>query len=185
MKILFGILFLSLSVAASAQSKLDSLFSGKTKIDSAKYNIKPAPKKDSATLAKEKADSVFNASIGTGTGTGTTITAASVAAGEIKPAVFPSGDKGWKKFIDNAVNYVTIAASEQKVKKGHYDITLTYVIQPDGTIGDIEVRVSPNVKYFETAFIERLKRSPKWTPATQGGQNVKFTREQEVTVVIN
>ena len=185
MKIFFGIAFLLFSFACSAQQSLrDSLFGGKLKIDSAKYKIAPAPKKlvidstmpqalkDSITavLQQIKQDSIKNAP---------------PPGPVIKAAVFPNGDKAWKKFVDNAVNYVTIAASEQNVKKGHYDITITFSIAEDGSVTDIAVRCSPQQKYFETAFIERMKRSPKWTPATQDGQFAKIPQEQEVTVVIN
>jgi hypothetical protein len=184
MKLIFGIAFLFFSLACSAQSLKDSLFGGKMKIDSAKYKIAPAPKKlvidstmpqalkDSiaAVIKQIKQDSIRNAP---------------PPGPVIVKAVFPGGEKGWKSFVDKAVNYVTIAASEQNVKKGHYDITITFSIDSSGSVTDIEVRCSPQQKYFETAFIERMKRSPKWTPATQDGQFAKIPQEQEVTVVIN
>jgi hypothetical protein len=180
MKLMFGMLVLLVSSVASAQSLKDSLFRGKMKIDSAKYKIAPAPKKptiDSTMTAAQK-DSV------------TALIVQDSIKNYVPPppvvvkAVFPAGEKAWKKFIDNAVNYVTIDAGERGVKKGFYDISISFAIDSNGAPIEIEIRPSPNQEYFKTAFAERIKRSPKWTPATSNGEYTKYVHTQEVQVVI-
>jgi protein TonB len=88
-----------------------------------------------------------------------------------KAAQFPGGDIKMYKFIERKKNY-TQAMQSQGLAGA---VTITFDIEPDGRVTNARVKRGINGLLDEDAL--RIVRSmPKWSPAKEGGQNVKSTR---------
>lgn len=58
-------------------------------------------------------------------------------------------------------------------KKGIQGVVIVkFVVEKDGSIGDIEFLLSPD-KVYEDEVTRVLRKSPKWTPGRQGGKLVR------------
>lgn len=83
---------------------------------------------------------------------------------------FKGGDLGtFIKWVHARVN-PAVALKNGIVGK----VFVSFVIETDGTLDEIRVLRSPD-KSLSDEVIRVLKRSPKWSPAMQGGQPVRVT----------
>ena len=88
-----------------------------------------------------------------------------------KAAQFPGGDIKMYKFIERKKNY-TQAMQNQGLAGA---VTITFDIESDGRVTNARVKKGINGLLDEDAL--RIVRSmPKWSPAKEGGQDVKSTR---------
>jgi protein TonB len=95
----------------------------------------------------------------------------------IKPEVessFPDGLKGWQNFLNRQLRYPGNAI-QQKIQG---TVVLQFIVCTDGTVCDIEAISGP--EELRASAIEALKRTPRWIPATQDGQNVRSYKKQPI-----
>lgn len=72
------------------------------------------------------------------------------------------------------VNRHLVYPQECKKLKIEGDVLVSFDILPDGTLSDPEVITSPHPALGEEA-LRVVQMSPKWTPATEDGEPVKYT----------
>ncbi|RKR85235.1 TonB family protein [Mucilaginibacter gracilis] len=84
--------------------------------------------------------------------------------------IFPGGEADFAKFLTNTINY-PLEAAMQNVKGRVY---AQFVVEKDGSLTDIKILREPNNGHsLGEEAIRVLKLSPKWTPGTQDGKNVR------------
>ena len=83
-------------------------------------------------------------------------------------ALFPGGMEALYKFIQDHLNYPSIAR-EQEIQGR---VTVQFVVNKDGSITDVKVLKSPDASLSKEA--ERVvKLMPRWTAAKQGNKPVR------------
>ncbi len=83
---------------------------------------------------------------------------------------FQGGDLNtFRNWVQSRLTYPPLAAENNIQGR----VTLTFVIERDGTLTNIQVLQSPDDMLSEEA-IRILKKSPKWSPARQRDQAVRF-----------
>ena len=84
-----------------------------------------------------------------------------------KMPAFPSGDKAFLAFVQQNLTYPIEA--QKKGTQG--TIRLRFIVEKDGTIGDVQVirGLSPEC---DKAATDAVKKSPKWIPGEHKGQAV-------------
>jgi len=83
------------------------------------------------------------------------------------PPQFPGGETALLKWLSDNIIYPTIAA-EQGIQG---TVNIRFVVQPDGTIGDVEVIKGLDPSCDKEA-VSKVKKMPKWTPGRQNGNPV-------------
>ena len=95
----------------------------------------------------------------------------------IKPEVessFPDGLKGWQNFLNRQLRYPSNAV-QQNIQG---TVVLQFIVCTDGTVCDIEAISGP--EELRASAIAALKKTPRWVPATQNGQNVRSYKKQPI-----
>lgn len=83
---------------------------------------------------------------------------------------FQGGDLNtFRNWVQSRLTYPPLAAENNIQGR----VTVTFVIERDGTLTNIQVLQSPDDMLSEEA-IRILKKSPKWSPARQRDQAVRF-----------
>lgn len=89
-------------------------------------------------------------------------------------AKYPNGEKGITELIINNLKY-----PEKAVKKKIEGIvTIKYVVQVDGTVGEIEVTKSVH-PLLDNEAIRVIRLMEKWEPSIQRGKAVKTAYNQD------
>lgn len=91
-------------------------------------------------------------------------------------AYFKNGDAGWRKYIQNNINFPDRA--RKLGKQGM--VMLQFIVQTDGSLSDFFILQSLEYSVDEEA-LRLLKKSPRWIPARQFGKMVKAYRRQPLT----
>ena len=94
---------------------------------------------------------------------------------------FPGGQKGWKAFLQRNLNPKVPVI--QKAPPNTYQVVVRFIIQQDGSIGDI----IPETTYgfgMEEEVIRVIKKSPTWQPAVQYGRKVKSYKKIPITFFV-
>lgn len=81
---------------------------------------------------------------------------------------FPGGDQALRKYLEENLKYPVIA-QENGIEGRVY---VTFVIDKNGDISDIQVRRSPDASLGKEA-IRVVQSMPKWIPGKQNGRNVR------------
>lgn len=92
---------------------------------------------------------------------------------------FPGGQIAFGKFLSENIKYPVEVRNWGMAGK----VVLSYNVEKDGHITDIQVVSSPHYALEEEA-IRVLKRSPKWQPGIQNGIPVKVKYTLPVTFSI-
>ena len=96
------------------------------------------------------------------------------------PAEFPGGQKGWIKYLENNLNRDLPIRNGAPV--GKYSVVVSFIVDKEGNITNVKAENNPGYGTMEEA--ERiLKNGPKWTPATQNGENVIYRHRQAIVFV--
>ena len=82
--------------------------------------------------------------------------------------IFPGGDEALRKYLATSVKYPVIAQENGIQGK----VTLTFVIERDGSLTNIQVMQSPDRSLADEA-VRVLQSSPKWTPGKQRNSPVR------------
>jgi len=90
---------------------------------------------------------------------------------------FPGGEKTWYKFLSKNIKAETPAKNGAPV--GKYSVTVYFVINPDGTISDVNAENNPGYGTAEEA-IRVIRKSPKWNPGIMKDQNIKLYRKLNI-----
>jgi protein TonB len=84
--------------------------------------------------------------------------------------IFPGGDEALRKYLATSVKYPVIA--QENGIQGR--VLLQFVVEKDGTLGQIKVLQTPDQSLADGA-IRVLMKSPKWKPAKQRNKPVRLS----------
>jgi hypothetical protein len=92
-----------------------------------------------------------------------------------KPPVFPAGQEKWNEFLKDAMKKIAKIVPEQY----RDNIYLTFIVDENGLITDIATATQNDYDPKLLQLTMRiLKNSPRWTPATLDGKNIKYQMSQ-------
>jgi periplasmic protein TonB len=97
-------------------------------------------------------------------------------------AAFPGGLQAWRRFLETNLNPQVPADKGAPV--GTYTVVVRFIVDKDGSLSDFEATTKHGYG-MEAEILRVLKLSPKWTPASDKGRNVKAYRSQPVTFMIS
>ena len=90
------------------------------------------------------------------------------------PPEFPGGIAAWFKFLKQNLVYPQIAID----KNIQGTVVVQFNVCTDGTLCDIEAISGPNE--LRACAVQVFKKSPKWTPSSLNGRNIKDNRRQPI-----
>jgi TonB family protein len=85
-----------------------------------------------------------------------------------KFASFPGNSEGWRSYLTKNLKYPKLAI-QQDIQG---TVMLEFVVELDGTVGDIKVLSSPH-ELLTNESLRLMKISPNWEPAIQYNKTVK------------
>ncbi|MFL9481472.1 energy transducer TonB [Chitinophagaceae bacterium LWZ2-11] len=97
-------------------------------------------------------------------------------------ATFPGGKEAWTKFLQRNLN--SDLPTENGASTGIYSVELSFVVDANGNISDIQVEKDPGYGTKDEA-IRILKKSPKWQAAEQNGRKVAYRARQKITFQVS
>jgi len=97
-------------------------------------------------------------------------------------ASFPGGNQGWIKYLNENLNVEVPVML--RAPAGKYVVVITFVVDKDGSIVDVNAHNNPGYGTAEEA-VRVFKSSPKWNPGFQNGHFVKSYRTQRITFQVN
>lgn len=106
----------------------------------------------------------------------------SVFSRELKEASFPGGDRAWTTYLQQNLNPDAVA--DNKAPEGIYTAIIKFIVNEDGTIGDIQAEKDDGYGAGKEA-IRVIQKSSKWIPPQKYGRYVKAYRRQPVTFSVS
>lgn len=93
-------------------------------------------------------------------------------------AKYPGGAGAWKNFLERNLRGETPV--DNSAMPGTYTVVIQFIVDKQGHVSDIKALT--NLGYgMETEAMRVIKRSGRWTPAIQNGNNVTAYRKQPIT----
>ena len=87
-------------------------------------------------------------------------------------AEYPGGAAAWQRFLNKNLRYPQEAIDNEISG----NVVVQFVVDKEGNVSDVEAVSGPEALCAE--MIRVIKESGKWTPAVQGGRQVKSLRKQ-------
>ncbi|MGN6214238.1 energy transducer TonB [Parafilimonas sp.] len=97
-------------------------------------------------------------------------------------AKFPGGNNAWLRYLERNLN--VRVAKQHGVPNGHYTVTISFLVNADGSISDVHAENDPGYGTAEEA-VRVMKRMPRWIPAIRDGKNVKYRQKQNIVFVVS
>ena len=97
------------------------------------------------------------------------------------PPVFSKVQNGWAKYLERALD--RDLPKRRGAPAGQYAVKVNFEIDQDGKVINVKALNDPGYGTAEEAM-RIFESSPKWTPAIQNGENVKYAQTQEVVFVV-
>jgi hypothetical protein len=98
-----------------------------------------------------------------------------------KEAEFPSGDAGWRNYIER--NLDPNIPINNKAPEGSYQVMVNFIVNKDGSIN--YVNAETHFGYgMEDEAVRIIKNSPKWIAGSQNGRLVNSYRRQPITFLV-
>ncbi|MDD4990620.1 MAG: energy transducer TonB [Paludibacter sp.] len=85
-------------------------------------------------------------------------------------ATFPSGDKGWHKYIDN---HIFFPPDYRIINGDAATIVVSFTVNEQGIVENVYASTGFD-KNFDDIAIDAIKKSPRWLPAIEHNRRVKF-----------
>lgn len=98
----------------------------------------------------------------------------------IKPPQFPGGDDAWVKYLKENLNHNL--PKDRGGPEGKYTVVLSFLVEEDGTVSNIEARTNPGYGTAEEA-IRVIKNGPNWIPSERDG--IKGNYLKRVSIEFN
>lgn len=94
-------------------------------------------------------------------------------------ATFPGGVKAWKKYLTKAMQSGLPPAFKQGFMSGL--VVVSFTVDPAGEVTDVKLDTSSGFPELDAHALDIIRRSPKWNPAIQYNQKVRFFQKQSLT----
>lgn len=91
-------------------------------------------------------------------------------------AEYPGGAAAWQRFLNRNLRYPQEAIDNEIQGSA----VVQFVVDKEGNVSDVEAVSGPQVLCAE--MIRVIKKSGKWTPAVQGGRQVKSLKKQPICI---
>ena len=96
-------------------------------------------------------------------------------------ALVIGGETAWRKYLETYLNVMT--PYENGAPIGKYTVIVQFIVDKNGRVS--EAMALTNFGYgMEDEAVRLIIKGPSWTPAIQGGKQVKAYRKQAVTFVV-
>ena len=93
------------------------------------------------------------------------------------------GSSEWRRFLERHLQPVVEQAAKKGAVPGTYTVMAKFIVERDGSLSEIRAIKDPGYG-LGAETVALLKNSPKWTPATQNGREVRSYHTQPITFVI-
>jgi protein TonB len=93
-------------------------------------------------------------------------------------AEYPGGAAAWQRFLNKNLRYPQEAIDNEIFGS----VVVQFVVDKEGNVSDVEAVSGPEVLRAE--MIRVIKESGKWTPAVQGGRQVRSLKKQPFIICL-
>jgi TonB-dependent SusC/RagA subfamily outer membrane receptor len=95
----------------------------------------------------------------------------------IKPPQFPGGEEALAKYLEQNINHKL--PKERGGPEGKYTVVLSFLVEEDGTLSNIEARNDPGYGTAEEA-IRVIKNGPNWIPSERDGKKGNYLKRMSI-----
>lgn len=99
----------------------------------------------------------------------------------IKPPQFPGGEEALAKYLEQNLNHKL--PQERGGPEGKYTVVLSFLVEEDGTLSNIEARTNPGYGTAEEA-IRVIKNGPNWIPSERDGKNGNYLKRMSIEFMV-
>ena len=100
----------------------------------------------------------------------------------ITPPQFPGGDDAWVKHLKENLNHNI--PLERGGPEGKYIVVLSFLVEEDGTVSNIEAKTNPGYGTAEEA-IRVIKNGPNWIPSELNGIKGNYLKRMSIEFVVS
>ena len=100
----------------------------------------------------------------------------------IKPPQFPGGEEALAKYLEQNLNHKLPA--DRGGPEGKYTVVLSFLVEEDGTLSNIEARTNPGYGTAEEA-IRVLKNGPNWIPSERDGKKGNYLKRMSIEFTVS
>jgi TonB-dependent SusC/RagA subfamily outer membrane receptor len=100
----------------------------------------------------------------------------------IKLPQFPGGEEALAKYLDQNLNHKL--PQERGGPEGKYTVVLSFLVEEDGTVSNVQARNDPGYGTAEEA-IRVIKNGPNWIPAERDGKKGNYLKRMSIEFVVS
>ena len=100
----------------------------------------------------------------------------------IKPPQFPGGEEALAKYLEQNLNHKQ--PQERGGPEGKYTVVLSFLVEEDGTLSNIEARTDPGYGTAEEA-IRVIKNGPNWIPSERDGIKGNYLKRLSIAFTVS
>ena len=100
----------------------------------------------------------------------------------IKPPQFPGGEEALAKYLEQNLNHKL--PPDRGGPEGKYTVVLSFLVEEDGTLSNIEARTNPGYGTAEEA-IRVLKNGPNWIPSERDGKKGNYLKRMSIEFTVS
>jgi TonB-dependent SusC/RagA subfamily outer membrane receptor len=99
----------------------------------------------------------------------------------IKLPQFPGGEEALAKYLDQNLNHKL--PQERGGPEGKYTVVLSFLVEEDGTVSNVQARTNPGYGTAEEA-IRVIKNGPNWIPAERNGKKGNYINRLSIEFTV-
>lgn len=99
----------------------------------------------------------------------------------IKLPQFPGGEEALAKYLDQNINHKL--PQERGGPEGKYTVVLSFLVEEDGTVSNVQARTNPGYGTAEEA-IRVIKNGPNWIPAERNGKKGNYINRLSIEFTV-
>ncbi len=100
----------------------------------------------------------------------------------IKLPQFPGGEEALAKYLEQNLNHKL--PQERGGPEGKYTVVLSFLVEEDGTISNVEARNDPGYGTAEEA-IRVIKNGPNWIPSERDGKKGNYLKRMSIEFMVS
>ena len=100
----------------------------------------------------------------------------------IKPPQFPGGEEALAKYLDQNLNHKL--PQERGGPEGKYTVVLSFLVEEDGTVSNVQARTNPGYGTAEEA-IRVIKNGPNWIPSERDGKKGNYLKRMSIEFMVS
>ena len=100
----------------------------------------------------------------------------------IKLPQFPGGEEALAKYLDQNLKHKL--PQERGGPEGKYTVVLSFLVEEDGTVSNVQARTNPGYGTAEEA-IRVIKNGPNWIPAERDGKKGNYLKRMSIEFMVS